>query len=166
MVNLPAVIISMAVAGLLALGTRESATVNMVLVFVKIIALVNDGPNAMWRYDPGDQLDYAGEFMVSGMWAQDADRLEDLWRIGNREGADLNGKTWSPDVRSMCVGDVALIVTGGGFEPWLCDHTSWRKLEPDEVLASLVSVGAPHLCQAMTRTKYLATQAAGVGGSA
>lgn len=39
-VNLPAVIISMAVAGLLALGTRESATVNMVLVFVKIIALV------------------------------------------------------------------------------------------------------------------------------
>ncbi len=38
-VNLPAVIISMAVAGLLALGTRESATVNMVLVFVKIIAL-------------------------------------------------------------------------------------------------------------------------------
>jgi len=39
-VNLPAVIISMAVAGLLALGTRESATVNMILVFVKIIALV------------------------------------------------------------------------------------------------------------------------------
>lgn len=39
-VNLPAVIISMAVAGLLALGTRESATINMVLVFVKIIALI------------------------------------------------------------------------------------------------------------------------------
>ncbi|PXA91243.1 amino acid permease [Caulobacter sp. D4A] len=38
-VNLPAVIISMAVAGLLALGTRESATVNMVLVVIKIAAL-------------------------------------------------------------------------------------------------------------------------------
>ncbi|MBI1686890.1 amino acid permease [Caulobacter hibisci] len=38
-VNLPAVIISMAVAGLLALGTRESATVNMVLVVIKIVAL-------------------------------------------------------------------------------------------------------------------------------
>lgn len=38
-VNLPAVIISMAVAGLLALGTRESATVSMVLVVVKIAAL-------------------------------------------------------------------------------------------------------------------------------
>jgi APA family basic amino acid/polyamine antiporter len=38
-VNLPAVIISFAVAGLLALGTKESATVNMVLVVVKIAAL-------------------------------------------------------------------------------------------------------------------------------
>jgi APA family basic amino acid/polyamine antiporter len=39
LVNLPAVIISFAVAGLLALGTKESATVNMVLVAIKIIAL-------------------------------------------------------------------------------------------------------------------------------
>jgi APA family basic amino acid/polyamine antiporter len=39
LVNLPAVIISFAVAGLLALGTRESATVNMVLVAIKIVAL-------------------------------------------------------------------------------------------------------------------------------
>jgi APA family basic amino acid/polyamine antiporter len=39
LVNLPAVIISFAVAGLLALGTKESATVNMVLVAVKILAL-------------------------------------------------------------------------------------------------------------------------------
>jgi len=39
LVNLPAVIISFAVAGLLALGTKESATVNMVLVVIKITAL-------------------------------------------------------------------------------------------------------------------------------
>ena len=38
-VNLPAVIISFAVAGLLALGTKESATVNLVLVAIKILAL-------------------------------------------------------------------------------------------------------------------------------
>lgn len=38
-VNLPAVIISFAVAGLLALGTKESATVNMALVAIKILAL-------------------------------------------------------------------------------------------------------------------------------
>lgn len=39
LVNLPAVIISLAVAGLLSLGTRESATINMVLVAIKIAAL-------------------------------------------------------------------------------------------------------------------------------
>ena len=39
LLNLPAVLISFAVAGLLALGTRESATVNFVLVAVKLAAL-------------------------------------------------------------------------------------------------------------------------------
>ena len=38
-VNLPAVVISLVVGGLLSLGTRESATVNFVLVIVKIAAL-------------------------------------------------------------------------------------------------------------------------------
>jgi APA family basic amino acid/polyamine antiporter len=36
---LPAIVIALAVAGLLALGSRESATVNMVLVAVKLVAL-------------------------------------------------------------------------------------------------------------------------------
>ena len=40
MVNLPAVVISLAVAGLLCFGTRESARINVVLVLVKIAALV------------------------------------------------------------------------------------------------------------------------------
>lgn len=39
LINLPAIVISLAVAGLLALGTRESATVNFVLVAVKLVAL-------------------------------------------------------------------------------------------------------------------------------
>jgi APA family basic amino acid/polyamine antiporter len=38
-INLPAILISLAVAGLLALGSRESATVNLVLVVVKLVAL-------------------------------------------------------------------------------------------------------------------------------
>jgi basic amino acid/polyamine antiporter, APA family len=38
-INLPAIVISLAVAGLLALGSRESATVNLILVFVKLVAL-------------------------------------------------------------------------------------------------------------------------------
>lgn len=39
LINLPAAIIAMLVTGLLVLGTRESATVNSVLVGVKVIAL-------------------------------------------------------------------------------------------------------------------------------
>jgi APA family basic amino acid/polyamine antiporter len=40
LINLPAVVISLVVTGLLVLGTRESATVNAILVAVKIVALV------------------------------------------------------------------------------------------------------------------------------
>ena len=39
LVNLPAVGVALAVMGLLLLGTRESATVNIILVLVKIVAL-------------------------------------------------------------------------------------------------------------------------------
>src|SRR3954468_5599073 len=38
-INLPAILIALAVAGLLTIGTRESATVNLFLVFVKLVAL-------------------------------------------------------------------------------------------------------------------------------
>ena len=39
-INLPAVVITMAVAGMLIVGTRESATLNIALVAVKIVALI------------------------------------------------------------------------------------------------------------------------------
>ncbi|WP_411287643.1 amino acid permease [Phenylobacterium sp.] len=39
LVNLPAVVIALAVTGMLLVGTRESATVNFVLVIVKLVAL-------------------------------------------------------------------------------------------------------------------------------
>ena len=39
MVNLPAVFIALAVTGMLLVGTRESATVNFILVLVKLVAL-------------------------------------------------------------------------------------------------------------------------------
>ena len=39
LINLPAIVIALAVAALLALGSRESATVNLVLVIVKLVAL-------------------------------------------------------------------------------------------------------------------------------
>jgi basic amino acid/polyamine antiporter, APA family len=39
LVNLPAVLVSLAVMGLLLVGARESATINIVLVIIKIVAL-------------------------------------------------------------------------------------------------------------------------------
>src|SRR6185503_18641247 len=39
LVNVPAIVISLAVAGLLAIGSRESATVNLILVGIKLVAL-------------------------------------------------------------------------------------------------------------------------------
>jgi basic amino acid/polyamine antiporter, APA family len=38
-INLPAVVVAMAIAGMLMAGTRESATVNIVLVIIKMVAL-------------------------------------------------------------------------------------------------------------------------------
>jgi basic amino acid/polyamine antiporter, APA family len=53
-VNLPAVGIVAAVAGMLMLGTRESATVNAVLVVVKVLALVAFVAIAAPHFDPAN----------------------------------------------------------------------------------------------------------------
>ncbi len=52
LINLPAVFISFAVAALLALGTRESATVNFVLVVIKLAALVAFVVLTLPAFDP------------------------------------------------------------------------------------------------------------------
>ena len=54
LINVPAIIISLAVAGLLALGTRESATVNLVLVFVKLVALATFVALALPAFNAGN----------------------------------------------------------------------------------------------------------------
>lgn len=51
-INLPAVLIVFVVAGLLMLGTRESATLNAALVTIKIIALVVFVAIALPHYNP------------------------------------------------------------------------------------------------------------------
>jgi len=53
-VNLPAMFIIFVVAGLLILGTRESATVNALLVIVKIVALVVFVTVALPYFDPAN----------------------------------------------------------------------------------------------------------------
>ncbi|MGH8185616.1 MAG: amino acid permease, partial [Steroidobacteraceae bacterium] len=54
LINLPAIVISFAVAGLLALGSRESATVNLVLVFIKLVALAVFIALALPAFDQGN----------------------------------------------------------------------------------------------------------------
>jgi APA family basic amino acid/polyamine antiporter len=53
-INLPAIVIALAVAGLLALGSRESATVNLILVFVKLVALATFVALAIPAFDVGN----------------------------------------------------------------------------------------------------------------
>jgi APA family basic amino acid/polyamine antiporter len=53
-INLPAIVIALAVAGLLALGSRESATVNLVLVFVKLVALATFVALAIPAFNAGN----------------------------------------------------------------------------------------------------------------
>ena len=59
LVNLPAVLISLAVAGLLILGTRESATVNVVLVIIKVAALAAFVAIAAPAFDAGHFTPFA-----------------------------------------------------------------------------------------------------------
>jgi APA family basic amino acid/polyamine antiporter len=54
LVNVPAIIISLAVAGLLAVGSRESATVNMVLVVLKLVALATFVALAVPAFNAGN----------------------------------------------------------------------------------------------------------------
>lgn len=72
-VNLPAVLIVFVVAGLLMLGTRESATLNAALVTIKIIALVVFVAIAMPHFNP----DNLQPFMPFGFAkSMDADGVE------------------------------------------------------------------------------------------
>jgi APA family basic amino acid/polyamine antiporter len=52
LVNLPAVLVALAITGLLILGTRESATVNLFLVGIKILALIVFVIIAGQHFDP------------------------------------------------------------------------------------------------------------------
>jgi APA family basic amino acid/polyamine antiporter len=53
-INLPAVLITFAVAGMLIVGTKESATLNAVLVIIKVVALGVFVAIALPHYNPGN----------------------------------------------------------------------------------------------------------------
>lgn len=58
-VNLPAVIVALTVAGLLIAGTRESATLNIILVLIKLSALIAFTLLALPAFDPGNMTPFA-----------------------------------------------------------------------------------------------------------
>ena len=74
LINLPAIFIIAVVTGLLLLGTRESATVNAILVFVKIAALVAFVAIAMPHFDadnftPFMPYGFGAPFVQTGVMA-------------------------------------------------------------------------------------------------
>ncbi len=69
LINAPAILISIAVAGLLALGSRESATVNLILVMVKLVALATFIALALPAFNP----DNFTPFMPYGFGAEEVD---------------------------------------------------------------------------------------------
>jgi len=71
-VNLPAVFIAMVVAGLLALGTRESARVNFVLVLVKLVALAGFIVLALPAFNGA----HFTPFLPEGFWAHDVNGVK------------------------------------------------------------------------------------------
>lgn len=70
--NVPAIAISLAVATLLAVGSRESATVNLVLVFVKLAALATFIVLALPAFDAGN----FEPFMPYGFVAHEVDGVK------------------------------------------------------------------------------------------
>lgn len=71
-VNLPAVFIAMVVAGLLALGTRESARVNFILVLVKLVALAGFIVLALPAFNGA----HFTPFLPEGFWAHDVNGVK------------------------------------------------------------------------------------------
>ena len=58
-INLPAVIVALTVAGLLIAGTRQSATFNIILVTIKLTALAAFALLALPAFDPGNLTPFA-----------------------------------------------------------------------------------------------------------
>ena len=72
-----------------------------------------DGTFFLAGYRAGDPLATAPDLKLR-VEADDWHRAcEVAWRVGNREGADAEGTTWPRDVRSVSMGDVALVAADG-----------------------------------------------------
>jgi hypothetical protein len=71
---------------------------------------LNDRPLAMLEgFKPGDPLIQIGHRLVAVEADSEPDALNAVWVVGNRMGADADGRQWPSGVRSLSVGDIIVV---------------------------------------------------------
>ena len=113
---------------------------------MRVQTYINEGPGMFLGYEPGDllvkgPLVYLDEDrIVTGHprnWkeAEDIDVmwLEHVWAIGNRVARDHEGITWPSNVRSLSMGDVAVI----GERAYSIASVGWEPIDTGDLLRSL-----------------------------
>ncbi len=100
---------------------------------------MNVGDTTMWRYEPGDKLEYGPELRVVA--DSPAEALNKVWEVGNRMGADANGREWPSDCRSLCSGDVIFAggIGAGDHAFYTVDAVGFSRLSADDWYRSMNS---------------------------
>ena len=113
---------------------------------MRVQTYINEGPGMFTGYEAGDlllkgPLVYLDESRVVTGTPRDAKEAEDIdvmwlehvWAIGNRMGADHEAVRWPSNVRSLSVGDVAVI----GERAYSVDVVGWTPVDVGDLLRSL-----------------------------
>ena len=70
-----------------------------------------NGTSRFQPYTEGDSLAYDVRTIMHIAAEDTDDALRQVFAVGNREGKDALGRTWSSDIRSVSVGDVIWLTT-------------------------------------------------------
>jgi hypothetical protein len=88
-----------------------------------LTAYENDGPNRFSTYKAGDHLVEVGAFCLVGGDINEA--LEAFWAVGNKVGADADGRIWPRTRRSMSTGDVV----AWGKRRYFANFVGWKPVK-------------------------------------
>lgn len=110
---------------------------------LRVQTYINGGPGMFMGYEKRDLL-VTGPVVVldetrvvtgPNSSAQDVDVmwLEHVWAIGNRMGRDHEGNEWPSGVRSLSMGDVAVI----GETAYSIAVVGWDPISTDDLVESL-----------------------------
>ncbi len=84
--------------------------------------VADDGAFFLGGYRASDPLATADDLTLRVEASDWQHACERAWVVGNREGADAEGRTWPSDVRSVSVGDVAVFPDGPVLR---CQSVGW-----------------------------------------